>query len=351
MATQKVPKRGKKKKPTIIDVAREARVGIMTVSRVINNYPTVRPGTKEKVLAAIARTGYRPNEAAQMLKGQRGRMIAFIVPDLSDYFASCFHAVQDVAIRFGYQTLVIATGKSAEIEARQIESIAGRVAGLLIVTSGENSRVSRLLEESDLPVIALDRPYGSVKTDTVLVENREGATIGVQHLIERHRHRKIVCMGFDFDVFTVQERLKGYKAAMRAAGLKPDVLPSMPSIEAIAGYLREIAALKDRPTAVFTLQRITSIHLLQAVHRSRLKVPGDLALVGFDDLELAEVLSAPLTAVSQPATEIARCAAERLFAKIQSSGHPADEPPQPAKIVFPTNLVIRASCGCKWPPR
>src|ERR1700688_713711 len=122
--------------PTIIDVAKEANVGVMSVSRVINNHPSVKHSTRAKVMKAIARIGYSPNDAARMLKGHRGRTIGLVVPDLSDFYASCFHAVQEVAIRHDYQTLVVATGKSALVESQQLESIRGRIAGLILVTSG-----------------------------------------------------------------------------------------------------------------------------------------------------------------------------------------------------------------------
>src|ERR1700761_6721384 len=109
--------------PTIIDVAREAKVGVMSVSRVINNHPSVKASTRAKVMKAIGRIGYRPNDAARMLKGRTGRTIALVVPDLSDFFSSCFHAVQAVAFHHNYQTLVVATGRSIAVEEQQLESI------------------------------------------------------------------------------------------------------------------------------------------------------------------------------------------------------------------------------------
>ena len=137
----KKPRQGKRSGPTIIDVAREAQVGVMTVSRVINNYKTVRPTTYAKVMKAIAKVGYRPNDAARMLKGMKARTIGLIIPDLSDFFSSCFHAVQSVAIRHDYQTLVVATGRSASVEDQQLQSIGShRIAGLILVSSGGDVR-------------------------------------------------------------------------------------------------------------------------------------------------------------------------------------------------------------------
>jgi LacI family transcriptional regulator len=115
--------------PTIVDVAREAKVGVMSVSRVINNHPSVKLSRRAKVMQAIAKIGYSPNDAVRILKGRMGRTIALVVPDLSDFFSSCFYAVQEVARRHDYQTLVVATGRSAAIEDQQLESIHHRVAG------------------------------------------------------------------------------------------------------------------------------------------------------------------------------------------------------------------------------
>jgi LacI family transcriptional regulator len=332
--------------PTIVDVAKDAKVGVMSVSRVINNHPSVKASTRAKVMKAIARTGYTPNDAARMLKGRTGRTIGLVVPDLSDFFSSCFHAVQEVAIRHGYQTLVVATGRSVVVEDTQIDSIQKhRVAGLLIVTSGSDGRRLKMLQDSGVPVVALDRPVSGLQADAVLVENREGAEQGVRHLIE-HGHKKIACVGFDSGSYTVNERIEGYKTAMRSAGLQTNLCCNANSLEAMEALVQRWKAAKDRPTAAFTLKRISSVYLVQALHTYKLKVPVDIALVGFDDFELAEVLGTPLTVVRQSPTEIARAAAELLFKKIASLGEASSREMQASKMLFPAQLILRRSCGC-----
>jgi len=330
--------------PTIIDVAREARVGVMSVSRVINNHPSVKHSTRAKVMKAIARIGYSPNDAARMLKGRRGRTIGLVVPDLSDFFSSCFHAVQEVAIRHDYQTVVVATGRSVAVEEQQLESIQNRVAGLLIVTSGSDGTRLKAIQDSGIPVVALDRPVAGLQADAVLVENREGAEQGVRHLIE-HGHKKIACVGFDSGSYTVRERIEGYKLAMRNAGLDPILLTQVNSLEAMQALAQRWSGAKDRPTAAFALKRISSVYLIQALHLHKLRVPEDIAVVGFDDFELAEVLGTPLTVVRQTPTGMARAAAELLFKKIANLQEGMAET-QTAKMLFPTNLIIRRSCGC-----
>jgi LacI family transcriptional regulator len=343
MKSQRARRRGRP--PTIIDVAREAKVGVMSVSRVINNHPSVKLSTRSKVMKAIARIGYSPNDAARMLKGRRGRTIGLIVPDLSDFFSSCFHAVQEVAIRHDYQTLVVATGRSVAVEEQQLESIQNRVAGLLIVTSGSDGSRLKMIQESGIPVVALDRPFVRLQADAVLVENREGAEQGVRHLIE-HGHKKIACVGFDSGSYTVRERIEGYQLAMRGAGLQPTLCTNVNSLEAMQALVSRWSAGKDRPTAAFSLKRISSVHLIQALHLHKLRVPEDIAVVGFDDFELAEVLGTPLTVVRQSPTGMARAAAELLFKKIANLQQGAVAGGQTAKMFFPTQLIIRRSCGC-----
>jgi LacI family transcriptional regulator len=280
-----------------------------------------------------------------MLKGRRGRTIGLVVPDLSDFFSSCFHAVQEVAIRHDYQTLVVATGRSVTVEEQQLESIQNRVAGLLIVSSGSDGRRLKMIQENGIPVVALDRPVVGVQADAVLVENREGAEQGVRHLID-HGHKKIACVGFDSGSYTVRERIEGYNIAMRGAGLQPILFSQVNSLEAMQALVLRCSTAKDRPTAAFTLKRISSVYLIQALHFHKLGVPEDIAVVGFDDFELAEVLGTPLTVVRQTPTGMARAAAELLFKKISNLQEGAVTETQTAKTLFPTELIIRRSCGC-----
>jgi len=202
-----------------------------------------------------------------------------------------------------------------------------------------------MLQDSGVPVVALDRPVAGLHADAVLVENREGAEQGVRHLIE-HGHKRIACVGFDSGSYTVRERIEGYKLAMRGAGLQPILFCDVNTLEAMQALVLRWSAAKDRPTAVFSLKRISSVLLIQALHFHKLRVPEDIAVVGFDDFELAEVLGSPLTVVHQSPTEIARAAAELLFKKIADVREGRFAEKQTSKMLFTTDLIIRRSCGC-----
>ena len=333
------------KQPTIIDVAREAGVGIMSVSRVLNHHPGLKDSTRQKVEEAMERIGYTPNDAARMLKGRRARTIGLIVPDLSDFYASCFHAIQAVAMEHEYQTLVAATGRNAQVEQRQMDAMRLHgIAGLLLVGSGAESASLKRLLQAGIPLVALDRPL-AVETDSVLVENRQGAAEAVRHLIS-HGHTRIACVGFDSGSFTVRERMEGYRDAMRAAGLEPLVAGDVNSEEKMESLVADWRNNSQHPTALFSVKRITSVQLLRALHRNLMRVPEEMAVAGFDDFELAEVLGTPLTVVRQAPQRVAKTAAELLFRRIDAPPTVQEESFPTEQICLPVELVLRGSCGC-----
>lgn len=336
--------------PTIREVAKLARVGLMTVSRVINNSPSVRPSTRKKVQAAIAQLGYRQNEAARLLKGQRAMMIGLIVPDLADaFFASCAHTVQHIARAHGYMTLVVASERDADLEVQQAELMASRkVSGLLIVTSTTRGE-ERLqeLQNTGLSIVAFDRPLEGIHTDCVLTENRAGAEAAVQHLID-HGHRRIACVGYDEQVYTIHERTQGYANRMLAAGLSPEIASRLASIDDVRAWARKALKGEKRPMAIFTLNNRTSTFVLQALKEMEIKIPDQVALAGFDDFELASMISPAFTAVAQSPVEMATRSMALLMERIQ--GLRTGKAFTPAKILLPVELRVRSSCGSHSKP-
>lgn len=331
--------------PTIRDVAKLARVGLMTVSRVINDVPSVRPQTRKKVEAAITQLGYKQNEAAQLMKGRRAKMIGLIVPDLSDaFFASCAHTVQQIARQHGFMTLVVSSERDAELELSEAELMDDRkVSGILIVTSArpDDERLKRL-QSAGMAIVAFDRPLMGVSTDCVLVENRSGAEEATAHLIQ-HGHRQIACIGYDEETYTIGERILGYTYQMTSAGLKPLVAMGLKTLEAVSEWLAGIMKTKTPPTAIFSLNHRTSTFLLQALNEQKLRIPEDIAVIGFDDFDLAALLSPPLTTVAQSPVDLTRRSMSLLINRIQNVD--PSEPFTPAKVLLPVKLILRGSCG------
>ena len=335
--------------PTIREVAKLAGVALMTVSRVINNHPSVRPNTRKKVEAAIEELGYERNEAAGLLKGQRPMMIGLIVPDLSDiFFAVCANTVEQMARENGYMTLIVSSGHDAELEMRQAELMGRRMlSGLLIITSGRGDAVrAQKLRASGMAVVAFDRPLEGLGTDAVLIENRSGAEEAVHHLIG-HGHTRIACVGFDDDAYPVRERVSGYRIAMLAHGLKPETFLHISTFESALAWLQQTMTKAERPTAIFSISYRTSVLLLRALSEEKVRIPDDMALIGFDDFDLATVISPPLTTVGQSPVDLANRAGRLLLDRIVELREGKES--VPAKIMLPATLIVRESCG-QHPP-
>ena len=323
----------------------------MTVSRVVNGGNLVSPRTIARVRAAIHRLGYEPNEAARILKGHSARIIGFILPDLADpFFSICAHAVQQFAAKQGYTTLLLASERDSDREAYALAMMKARsVAGILIVPTSRNS-VSQLqeLQARGIPVVVLDRTFPGLQAGEVTVENEKGAQRAVKHLIE-HGHRSILCVAYDSQFNSVSQRMSGYEKTMRQAGLKPEflVVDEIPAVS--ARVVRRLRAPKP-PTALFTLNNVATVQVLLALQREQIGVPQDVAIIGFDDFDLAPLLAVPVTAVRQPAAQLGQSATRVLLDWIRRP-RGSDASSLQAQVILPTELIIRRSCGCQPAPQ
>lgn len=335
--------------PTIADVARECGVGSMTVSRVMNGKKHVSTAMTKRVRAAIVKLGYEPNEAARILKGQPPRTIGLIVPDLADpFFSTCAHAVQQLAARHGYMTLLFTCEGQTNTEAQELAMMKSRnIAGILIVPSNVSSdHQLKELRARGVPIVMLDRTLPDLDAGEVMVENREGAHKAISHLIQ-HGHRQILCVGYDSKFNSIGQRISGYREAMTQAGLKPQLLIVNRDSSIVPQLLKRLRSPK-RPTALFTLNNVTTTGTLHVLQRENIIVPRDVAIIGFDDFDLASLLAVPLTAVRQPAAELGRSAARLLLDWIRFGSHGEYLSP---RVILPTELIIRQSCGCRPPPK
>lgn len=332
--------------PTVADVARIAGVGAITVSRVVNGNGYVSAEKQALVRQAILELGYRPNQAARILKGSKAHMIGLIVPDLSDrFFGLCASAVERYAISQGYVTLIVTSQKKHDIEKNEIEMMMSQnIAGLIIVPTGSCNHLKQVIRRG-VPIVAIDRPIGDVLTEEVVVENLGGARTAVEHLIE-HGHRRIACIGYDEAYFTIQNRIKGYEVAMQAAQLQPQIHTTAHIVQTAFRLVeRWKSSPNERPTALFSLNNVTTICLLEATQKASLRIPEEIAIIGFDDFEMAPLLSPPITTVRQPASDLGEAAAKILFTSIHAENG-AKKLTQSQRTVLPVTLIIRGSCGC-----
>lgn len=315
----------------------------MTVSRVLTGAAAVRPDKVERVQKAIRLLRYRPNEMARALRSKRSRIIGLIVPRLSDsFFATIAHAVNDVAVKNGYSVLITTSNDDVNTEYSQVQMMVLRgVEGILIIpVPGYNSRLNQE-EFEHIHLVALDRPVDDPRTDSVCVQNVEGSRQAVEHLIA-HGHKKIVCISESDNLHTLRERYEGYRRAMIDHDLRTRLVVDFTSGRA-EELIRQLMKGKTAPTAIFTTNGPATRHAIRALLDLGVRLPDQLALVGFDDFESADMLQTTVTVVRQPAAEMGRIAAMHLVEQLtEGTDHHIGQ-----AIALPVELVIRHSCGCK----
>jgi LacI family transcriptional regulator len=333
------------RKPTMNDVARVAGVGTMTVSRVLNESAPVSAKAAERVYQAIEKLGYRPNEMARALRGLKSRTIGIIVPYLYDpFFATIAHAINTVAKENNYSVILTTSNEDADSEFAEAElMLQRRVDGLIVIPAdARRSRLSRA-EFDNTHIVTLDRPVQDRRFDTVLVHNQGGSKRAVQHLIKEHGHRRVVFIGLNKQLYTVRARFEGYRRAMLEAGLHAEPSFKCASQELTSAVIAGVMSEKIPPTAFFCFNNLTTRYTLRALVDLGVRIPEEVALIGFDDFELAEILYPNLTVVRQPVYEVGRVAASLLFDRLKQDEFPKDG----NRIVLPVELIIRRSCGCR----
>jgi LacI family transcriptional regulator len=330
------------RKATLVDVARAAGVGAMTVSRTINGHPYVSEATAKRVHAAIRKLGYRPNHAARMLTGQLSKSIGLIVPDVADpFFSVVSRAVQQAAREAGYLVWLAVSDNDPSTEEAEMEQMTNHpVDGILLAPVNSRSKHLKAAATASIPIVTIDRPIEIASTDSVEVENHLGVQMVMEHL-RSHGYKRIVCVATDFHLRSIKLRVAAYDEYLRRARLprkklvlknEADVLPA----------LRTLFSSSERPDALFTTNNICTTTVIQSLHTLNIRIQRDVALVGFDDVEFYSLLKPSITAISQPVAELGRTATRLLFDRIRERG-----PSSHVRLVLPVALVVRESCGCK----
>jgi LacI family transcriptional regulator len=336
--------------PTLSEVARQAGVGNATVSRVINGGDRVSPKTLARVLRVIDTLGYRPNQAARVLKGDRTKTIGLMIPNLADpFFSSCAEAAQAVVRANDSLLIVTATANDPHTEIENLNVlISHRVDGLLIAPANSRSQaLCNLVNRLSIPIVAIDRPIFNSSVSSVVTDNFKGARSATQHLVE-HGCERIVCLTGETTLFTIHERVRGYRAAVNAAGLPCTVNTSIKDYRSAEYAIESLLDGPNRPDAFFTLKNSTTIYTFEVLQKLNIAMPKPIALLGFDDFELATTLRPSVSVVQQPVEEIGRAAAELLFEKFlgSSNGDGAARAKRPRRVLLETQLIRRSSCGC-----
>ncbi len=321
-------------RPTMRDVAEMAGVSLKTVSRVINAEAGVTPATAERVTAAIAELGFERNDLAASLRhGRSSSTLGLVIEDVANPFYSVIaQAVEAVARERGFLLITTSAGEDAERERELVAALLRRrVDALLIVPAGPDHRYIAAATRA----VFLDRPPLGIEADTVLLDDLGGARSAVEHLLAQG-HTRIACVGDDAGLYTMRQRITGYREALAAAGLEPDpalLAAGNSDVASAQAAVEGLLALPEahRPTALFTANNRNTVGALHALGGA----PNPPALAGFDDFELADLLGT--TVVRADPWKLGEEAAALAFARLDGDERP------PITVTIPTELVVRGS--------
>jgi DNA-binding LacI/PurR family transcriptional regulator len=340
-------------KVTITDIAAIVKVSPTTVSRALKNDSRITPGVRNKVKNVAQQLGYRPNLMARALVSSRTHAIGYIVDNLSwSFFSELAESVQTAAESFHYSSYIHSSLKRPENERQGVESLLSRgVEGLLIspTEAKENVQLFRNLQAQNVPLVLLSDIEG-IEADAVIVDNFAGAFKAMEHL-HGLGHRKIMYIGPAENGNVKTQRLGGYHSYIERNHLKEcKGLLFCEENDPMYGYrvVRKIMAAKQPPTAIFAHNDTLAFGVYRALYEMGFKVPGDVSVVGYDDLPSCEFMYPPLTSIGTPLVDLAMIAVGLLMDRINQFNPESAQPgsvPARQKIVLNPKLVIRQSTG------
>jgi LacI family transcriptional regulator len=327
---------------TIVDVAHEANVSYTTVSRVINNKDNVKPETRERVLTAMTRLGYVVDQRARSLAGGRSQLIGLLVHDVStSYIGEIIRGIDVELASAQYDLLLYTTHRRKMKESAYVGTLTrGLADGLLLVLPRDPGAYLETLRQYHFPYVLIDHRGGDEEAPAVAAANRQGAYKATEHLIELG-HRRIGFITGAMDQMCAQDRLEGYKTALTHQGITfdPEMVREGDFFQHL-GYTGANALLElpHPPTAIFASNDVSAFGVMEAVREHGLRIPGDVSVVGFDDIPQAAHVHPPLTTVRQPLEEMGRTATRMLLERINDPQLPIE------RVELPTYLVLRQSC-------
>ena len=327
--------------PTIRDVAQRADVSIATVSRVLNKSASVGEAKRKRVEEAAEALGYSPNPNALSLLGQSTGGIGVVLPYIAgEFFSEFLQGIDRTTKESGHFLIVSSSHRNIKSFRAVIEGMKQRVDGLIIMSTQVPAETVRAWLPKDLPVLFVNTEVQGTDIETVNFDNRGGAYAMTEHLIYQG-HRRIGFLKGPEGSFDALARLDGFRSALRAHGIEPD--PELEfegdfSMESGLERVASVLAVDPRPTALFAANDVSAYGALRGLTEAGLNVPDDIALAGFDDIQLAQFASPSMTTVHAPAREMGQRAIERLLEQVDGD-HSA--PHQP--VVLPTYVVTRES--------
>ncbi len=330
---------------SIREVASHAGVSVGTVSNVLNRPEIVAPATRSRVLRSIHELGFVPNESARQLRRGRGRVLGLVVLDVANpFFTDVAKGVEDATAAAGMAVIFCNSDGDPARESAYLDLLEEqRVRGVLITPVDDASERLQRLRQRGILVVLLDRLARSDDLCSVSVNDVRGGELAIRHLLETG-HRRIAFVGGPRGLQQARDRYRGATKAVRAAGLEPaQVLTridtatmTVPAGRAAADQFLQMPRSR-RPGAIFCANDLLALGMLQGLTRQRARVPDDVALVGYDDIDFAAAAAVPLTSVRQPRQRLGQVAAELLMDEMKNPEH------QHVRRVFEPELVVRES--------
>lgn len=319
------------------------RLSVSTVSRALRNVPDINPSTKQLVLETAAALNYEPNYIAQSLITRETKMIGVIVPVISsDFFGKALTGMNEIASSLGYHLLFCQSNESCETEIVNIRQlISCRVDGLLVSVSRETTDVSEFEKviQKRIPLVFFDRAPTHIEASKVIVNQYDGAFRAVEHLIEMGC-RRIAHLAGPAGLSISDERMKGYEDALRKNGLSPEdryIIRCDHFQDSAPGAIRQLLDLLPDLDGVFAVNDPLGISVIRQLKAAGIRIPGDVAVVGFNDDPVSEVSEPALSTVMQPAYKVGKQAMEMLIRRIK------DKSELPETSLLNSHLIIRSS--------
>jgi len=328
---------------TIKDVAKRAGVAISTASAALNRSAPVSEDVLHRVAEAVRATGYVPHGAAQSLRSGRSRLIGLVVPNIANpHFAAVAREVENVCLAAGYTSVVYSTGQDAERESQVLKMMrVQRVAGLIVIpTRSDAEHGAALVDQIHVPTVLLDMYVEGLPYDVIKTDNIEAGRIATEHLLGLGHRRIGIIVGIP-GLATSDDRHEGYRKAFADRGLEPDpelALPGDFDQKTAHDMGVKLIGMAQRPTAIVTISNMMTMGLLFAIRERGLAIPGDLSVVGIDDLEFAQLLDPKPTAVATPILQMARRSIQKLLAQLSGATKPDG-----GWEVYQPQLIVRQS--------
>lgn len=326
---------------TISDVARAAGVSPATVSRVFND-GRVTPERADRVRRAAAELGFSPNRVARSLRTQRASVIGLLIPDIENpFFTSLARGAEDAAQRTNLSLVLCNTDEDVEKERRYLDiALAEQMAGVMVAAASRRRTDLSALAARGMPVVAVDRRPRAARTDTVLVDNQHGSEEATAHLLDRG-YRRVACITGPVGASTSEDRLAGYRAEMRDAGVADDWIRAHirhADFRVEGGYtaMRELLSLRTPPDAVFVTNNLMAVGAVRALREAGIQ-PPEFGVLSFGDIPWAALVQPPLTTVQLPAYDLGVAAATLLQERIAGAEKPLQT------VVLRTSLHPRES--------